>query len=382
MKRKEKILGLIAALVVVIVIAVIIVAIPSVEKREKPTEPTTTETTTVTTTTETTTESTEPPTTEVTTAEIPDVEYNIQNSIILQGDRAMEMYGISETSLKSYAKIINTIAKKCPSIMVYSLIAPTQVEFYGPEKYRTGSRSQRKGIQIAYDAMNDNVIKVDAWSSLAQHTDEYLYFRTDHHWTQRGAYYAYLAFAAQAGIESPRPLDKYETGKTEGFLGTMYGFSNQAQVLKDNPDYIEYFMPVNDASGEILGINSKGKLTGENRPFKVVNPDATNYAGTFIQGDQAVERIVTSNKNGRKIIVIKESYGNCFVPFLTEGFEEIYVIDPRKDGVKQISLSGFAEDMGITDILVINYSFATSNGAFKEPFAAIVNRDKPVETTA
>jgi len=286
----------------------------------------------------------------------------------------MEMYGISESSLKSYADIISTLAERCPDVRVYSLIAPTQVEFYGPENYRTGNRSQKKGIQIAYDFMSDKVIKVDAWSSLAQHTDEYLYFRTDHHWTARGAYYAYLAFAAQAGIDNPQPLDKYESGSVDGFVGTMYGFSGKAQVLQDNPDTIEYFMPLNNAKGEILGVNGDGTLSGNNYSLTIVNPNAGNYAGTFIQGDQALEKIVTENKNGRKILLIKESYGNCFAPFLTESFEEIYVLDPRKDGVNQMSLPSFIKEMGITDVIALNYSLATSNPTIKNSFSKIVSQ--------
>ena len=376
MTKKDKIVGLVVTLIVIAVVAIVIIKLPAVEKKpEKTTETqiqTETQPTTETTTTQTTTE--EPTQTEVTTEKIPDVEYDIQNSIIIQGDRAMEMYGISEKSLKSYADIITELANRCPGTRVYSLIAPTQVEFYGPEDYRTGSRSQRKGIQMAYDFMSDNVIKVDAWSSLAQHTDEYLYFRTDHHWTARGAYYAYLAFASSAGIENPRSLDSYETGIEEGFVGTMYGFTGKAQVLKDNPDYIEYFMPLNNASGEILGVGEDGKLNGENRELTIVNPNAGNYAGTFIQGDQALERIVTDNKNGRKILLIKESFGNCFAPFLTESFEEIYVLDPRKDGVNEMSLPTFIEEMGITDVIALNYALATSNPTIKNSFSKIVSQ--------
>ena len=375
MTKKDKIIGLVVTLIVIAVVAIVIIKLPAVEKKPEPTSETESTTEIITTTATTTETTTEAPTeTEVTTQKIPEVKYDIQNSIIIQGDRAMEMYGISETALKSYADIISTLADKCPDIKVYSLIAPTQVEFYGPENYRTGNRSQRKGIQMAYDFMSDNVIKVDAWSSLAQHTDEYLYFRTDHHWTARGAYYAYLAFASSAEIENPQPLENYETGKTEGFVGTMYGFSGKAQVLKDNPDYIEYFMPLNNASGQILGVGKDGSLTGENRSLLIVNPNADDYAGTFIQGDQALERIVTDNKNGRRILLIKESYGNCFAPFLTESFEEIYVLDPRKDGVNQMSLPTFINDMGITDVIALNYALATSNPTIKNSFSKIVNQ--------
>ncbi len=376
MTNREKIIGLIVSLIVIAVVAVVIIKLPSAEK--KPEDTTASESRTVTETLPTqttqTTQTTEPTETVVTTAEIPEVEYNIQNSIIIQGTRAMEMYGISESALESYAEIISTLADKCPGVKVYNLIAPTQVEFYGPEDYRTGNRSQKKGIQIAYDAMSDNVITVDAWSSLALHTDEYLYFRTDHHWTARGAYYAYLAFAKKAGITAVQPLEKYESGKTDGFVGTMYGFSGKAQVLADNPDYIEYFMPLNNAKGEILGVGSDGSLTGNNSSLSIVNPNASDYAGTFIQGDQALERIVTDNKNGRKILLIKESYGNCFAPFLTEAFEEIYILDPRKDGVNQMSLPTFISENGITDVIALNYALATSNPTIKDSFRKIVNQ--------
>ena len=375
MTKKEKIIGLLVSLIVIAVVAIVIIKLPSAEKKPEKTTESQTQIQTTSETQTTLTTTTEPPTEpEITTAQIPDVEYNIQNSIIIQGTRAMEMYGISESALEGYAEIISTLADRCPGVKVYSLIAPTQVEFYGPEDYRTGSRSQKKGIQIAYDFMSDNVIKVDAWSSLAQHTDEYLYFRTDHHWTARGAYYAYLAFAKAAGINNPQPLDKYETGREDGFVGTMYGFSGKAQVLADNPDYIEYFMPLNNAKGEILGVGGDGSLTGDNYSLSIVNPNAGNYAGTFIQGDQALERIVTDNKNGRKILLIKESYGNCFAPFLTEAFEEIYILDPRKDGVNQMSLPKFISDNGITDVIALNYALATSNPTIKGAFREIVNR--------
>lgn len=382
MTKKDKIIGMLVSLIVVVVVAFVIIKLPAAEtKPEKTTESQTQLTSEIQTTqtpqtTQPTTTTTEPTTEpEVTTAPIPEVEYDIQNSIIIQGNRAMEMYGISKEALKSYADIISTLADRCPGVRVYSLIAPTQVEFYGPEDYRTGARSQKKGIQIAYDYMSDNVITVDAWSSLAQHTDEYLYFRTDHHWTARGAYYAYLAFASVAGIDNPQPLENYESGITEDFVGTMYGFSGKAQVLKDNPDYIEYFMPLNGAAGEILGVDAEsGALTGENRSLSIVNPNADDYAGTFIQGDQALERIITTNMNGRKILLIKESYGNCFAPFLTESFEEIFILDPRKDGVNQMSLPTFISQNGITDVIALNYALATSNPTIKNSFREIVNK--------
>ena len=133
-------------------------------------------------------------------------EYSLNGYIVVTGDAAMEMYSIASTKLKEYAASANNLASKIPSSKVYVMLAPTRMEFYGPEEYRTGSHSQQMGISTAYLALNPEVTGVDAYSEIARHTDEYEYFRTDHHWTARGAYYAYKAFCESAGLTCT-PLD-------------------------------------------------------------------------------------------------------------------------------------------------------------------------------
>ena len=86
---------------------------------------------------------------------------------------------------------------------------------------------------------------VDSIPALAAHTDQYLYFRTDHHWTHLGAYYAYTAFCEAKGM-TPVELTKFQTGQWEGFVGSMYTYAAnypQAKVLKNNPDTVHYWKP-------------------------------------------------------------------------------------------------------------------------------------------
>lgn len=284
-------------------------------------------------------------------------EYTKKSSIIISGTRAMEMYNVSTKRLTAYAQIINGFTSKVPNSQVYVLLAPTSIEYYGPKIYNTGNHSQQKGLDIAYNALNDSVKKINIRQTIRMHTDEYIYFRTDHHWTARGAYYAYTSFAQEAGFK-PTSLDTYKIGKVEGFVGSLYRYT-QAQVLKDNPDFVETFIPTTNASGVIYS----DVLMTNSKPVVIVSNTvkSSNKYLAFIQGDNPLTKITTDNKNGKKIIVIKESYGNSFAPFLIDNYEEVYVVDPRRI---DMNLATFANENEINDVLFINYMFAPSNKTY------------------
>lgn len=288
-------------------------------------------------------------------------------SILIADKRAMEIFSYYDSGLQKYASIVTSIADSIGSkANVYSLVAPTSIEFYGTKKYRTGSHSQRDAITKLYSYMGKNVKTVDAYSELEQKADDYIYFRTDHHWTVRGAYCAYSAFCDLKGVK-PVSLESYaDKGRVPGdFLGTLYAQTN-SEILAANPDYVEYFMP-EGVKGEIFQSSSMES----SMEFYVVakNVNSSNKYLAFIAGDQPLEKITTSNKNGKKIIVLKESYGNAFVPFLCNDYEEVYVLDPRK---LTFNLSNFVEKNAITDVLFINYSFGVFNPIYLEGLGQMV----------
>ncbi len=306
-------------------------------------------------TSEAETESTTPTQPSVSTA--PEDEYTLRRNVAILGNRCMELYGIAPKSLQNYGTAISNFAAKVPNVTVYTLLAPTSIEFYGPESYRTGNRSQKEGIRIAYSALKgSNVKSVDAYSAIIPHTDEYIYFRTDHHWTARGAYYAYTAFAKTAGF-TPTKLEDHKSGRIDGFVGTFKSFS--ADLAKD-PDYVEYFYPLSETTGTIY--NDASMSTG--RSMRVITEEVSlsNKYLCFIEGDNPIEKIVTSNHNGKKIVMIKESYGNAFAPFIVDNYEEVYILDPRK---VDLNLAQFVNANGITDVLFLNYIFVPSNPTYK-----------------
>lgn len=375
MTKKKKIVGtieLVAAAVVLIVAVVFAPAYSSAVGKAEETAPPT----------EAAAESTSPANednleginnitvTEPTTAPPEVGEYTVtSNYIVVTGDAAMEMYSVAKQKLTEYGGTVNALAAAVPDVKVYALLAPTRMEYYGPEEYRTGSHSQKRGIEIAYSAMQDNIIKVDAYDQLSRHTDEYLYFRTDHHWTARGAYRAYEAFCASAGFTC-KPLSDHETGKLEGFVGSMYRYT-QSEVLKNNPDTVEVFYPTVEAGGQFF--SSPAMDDGKNLRIisTNINDPASKYMA-FIQGDKPLIKMTTNVGNGQKILLIKESYGNAFAPFLLENYSEVYVLDPRQEGVKGMNLPQFLRDNGIQNVLFLNYMMAPSNSKYMNALNAMI----------
>ena len=282
-------------------------------------------------------------------------------AVLVIGNAAMEHYYGVDSVLQSYANTVSTIKANLPTVNVFAMFCPSAVEFCAPSRFQAGTRSQQRAMNVIYDNLQNGAIGVDVWSELNAHADEYLYFRTDHHWTQRGAYYGYVAFCKAAGL-TPHEMSEYETGKIQNFVGTMSMYAKDySQRFYDNPDYVEYFRPLNPAQMTVY--SSPAMTNGKARSVMASHEAAEQMAryakySMFISGDNPISHIVSDTvKNGRSAIVTKESYGNAVVPFLTDHFEQIYVIDPRQFNANNnpsLNLISFAQQVGATDIICIN----------------------------
>ncbi|MBQ5325223.1 MAG: hypothetical protein J6J58_07225 [Oscillospiraceae bacterium] len=154
---------------------------------------------------------------------------------------------------------------------------------------------------------------LDVTDVLKAHSDEYIYYRTDHHWTSLGAYYAYADFMTSNGL-SPRSTDEFTFVEVENFLGTHYSKSKNFNVKPDVMTYIE-----NDSEIEIMGTVSP--------IYDYSKLEVRDKYAMFLQGNNGFSTIKGDGEG--KILVIKDSYANCFVPFLTGDFEQVDVIDLR-----------------------------------------------------
>ena len=257
-------------------------------------------------------------------------------------DRLIELFGYSESACIRYAEIVSGYAGALEGRgRVFSLIVPTAIEFID-DRYKSASDSEYAAIRAVNDNL-ENVRSVDAYSYLGAHREEYVYFRTDHHWTALGAYYAYLAFCEAAGLV-PVPIGEYDSYELAGFWGYLYNVHPTSE-LRDNPDTIIYYR-----QRESVEVSS---------PLHVVYGNAT-YS-IFIGGDNPIYEITTSVGNGRTCAVIKDSFGNAFVPWLAPNYERIIVFDPRSfNGSVLETLAGYDD----IDLIVLNSVFSVGSGGF------------------
>ncbi|MBQ3054140.1 MAG: hypothetical protein IJC89_04470 [Clostridia bacterium] len=279
-----------------------------------------------------------------------------KKGLLIADEKIMEIFKANAQQRDNYADMVSHYRNSLPDdIYVYSMIIPTQIEFEGDE-YKSLSDSQKETIDYIYNKVDSRVKCVNAYDALKNHKNEYIYFRTDHHWTTLGAYYAYREFAQTAKVNIANIKD-YEEKKAEGFLGYLY---NQAQAteLKEKPDTIYYY----EKEGQNLTTYATAWENGEVIKYqgKIFSPapagTETKYS-LFMGGDHPLLYIPTNVENGRHLMIIKDSYANAFIPWVINSFETVVVCDPRSFGTDIMSV---AEEYGITDVLLMNYTFTTT----------------------
>lgn len=289
----------------------------------------------------------------------PDAPAEDLGQAILVGNRAMDVPYFSSSAVNSYADSVNAIADALgSSVRTFCIDVPNAAAFYAPKEYRTGDNDQKAMIDYCYERLNDNVISVDAYPLLAQHTDEYIYFRTDHHWTQLGSYYAYTVFCEKAGFEA-EPLDKFKTGSYSNFVGSMYTYLSaypQASVLYNDPDTVYFYRPFVDLNTTYYNDStlSEGYAIGT---ICYIEDSVSNKYMTFLGGDHPIT-IIETDVEGPVCILLKESYGNAFAPWLTSHYSKVIVIDPRefnRDGKPSLDLAAFAKAQNVSDCIILNY---------------------------
>lgn len=303
----------------------------------------------VTTTPETTT-------TEATTTappygdEIADGVYTNGQIVVYQDGhwRGISMYGGGTGEV--YAKALNNFkADLGDDINVYSMIIPTAGAYYTPANFAQYNASHLDSINSINSMLSDDVIAVDAYSVLGQHITEPIYTRTDHHWQPLGAYYAAQTFAEAAGVPFA-DISTYTPVTVEGYVGTLYSFTESAELLNDPEDFI-YYKPSNDYTCYYYDTSYNFDY---DFPLFVGQPVSQSYS-TFMGGDAKIVRIETDCKNGRKLAILKDSYGNAEVPFYTGSFEEVYVLDIRYFDLNAID---FLKEHEITDVLFTMCTFS------------------------
>lgn len=285
--------------------------------------------------------------------------------------RALMAYGGSSKGGVDYAQSANEYKKVFgPKVNVYCMVIPTAVDFYCPDKAKGCSNEERPTINNIYAHLDKNVHAVDVYTALGKHVAENIFLRTDHHWAPLGAFYAAQQFAKVAKVPF-KPLSCYERKVVHGYVGSMYGYSHDIS-LKNAPEDFVYYVPKNvkyETYYTDYKINRNYEVIGEGKPYKGIffykykDGNGGAYC-TFMGGDTRITRVKTNVNNHRRVMILKDSFGNALPGYLFYSFEEIHVVDYR---YFTKNMRKYVSDNKITDILFANNIFnAYSNKICKK----------------
>jgi hypothetical protein len=303
-------------------------------------------------------------------SEVP-VQAKMENSgVIVVGSaptaRALMAFNNKKGGEKGFAKVVNLYQETFgPDVNVYCMVIPTATEFYCPESARSCSQSEFLVLSDLYAQIDSTVRVVDVYMALRNHVNEDIYLRTDHHWSPLGAYYAARQFAMVAGVKVPE-LEEYEPRTIKGFVGSMYGYSKDITVKKSPEDFV-YYTPrdVNySTTYRVYTLDKDYRITGEKKArkgdfFVAVSNTSSAYC-TFMGSDVRITQVKTDADSDRRLLVLKDSFGNAIPGYLFDSFEEIHVVDFR---YFTYNIKDYVDQNGITDILMANNISQVCSGA-------------------
>lgn len=294
-------------------------------------------------------------------------------ALLVVGDTAYEYYNFVRDIADNYSAMVSRAAHSLDGrATVYDMVVPSSMDICADEGTRSGlnTSDQRKAIDYIYGSMSQKVKTIDVYNTLKKHSSEYIFFRTDHHWTSLGAYYSYRQFMAAKGAE-PTPLSSFIPRQYTNFTGSFYRKTQKA-AMAANPDTIYAYEPAATNDIECTLQN------GSKQKYRIVQDVSTwkneSKYSTFIGSDQPLGVISNPEKSdGSACIVVKESYGNAFVPFLTGNYQYVYVVDYRYFAkVDDRKLSALVDDTGAKDVLFLNNISATRNKSLVNAMSSFV----------
>ena len=274
--------------------------------------------------------------------------------VYVVGSAGYEMYNYVGSLAEKYQSTVNAVADSLSGVsQVYAMAIPLSSGITLPDELFSDipGSDQAQAEKDILAGMGQNVKTIPLHDVMMSHRTEYIYFRTDHHWTALGAYYAYVQFCTAKGI-TPHNLSDYEVSQFPGFLGSFYNDGGKPDTMKNDPDTVNAYHPVSATASMKYGDNENSTLTGGQVIFDESTASASLKYGTFIMGDNPFTVIENPEvSNGESCIVVKESFGNAFVPFLVDHYQTVYVVDYR---YYNGSVTQLARDKGVKDVLFVN----------------------------
>ena len=278
------------------------------------------------------------------------------------GDAGFNQLGFNQLQSNRYVETMNRFAKVLEShgVTLVSAPCPTSVGIMVEESYldMLGCTPQDEILGYLHENMDPSIVTVDTFTNLVNHNDEYVYFRTDHHWTALGAYYAYQSLCETLGYEPASLEEDFELWNQGDFKGTLYGKVRWPAKLRI--DTLDTYLPKGNITMYAHFNNNMNKAE-----YPIVsdwsNKNPTGKYSAFLGSDCPMVEIINEDlpEDAPSCVVVKDSFGNCYVPFLSQTYRKVYAIDYRKFGIMQLSY--LCANYDIDQVIVMPYLIATQS---------------------
>ena len=250
-------------------------------------------------------------------------------AVIQIGDHLFQQQGFSQYQSDRFISTLNKIADTYTEqgIRVLAALPPQSVGVLVEPEYLEKMKCADQAEISAYLAagLSEKIHYVDTVPLLRQHNDEYIYFRTDHHWTALGAYYVYEAVCQELGMKAT-PLEDFELWDQGAFQGSLYWKAPRTRDLTEDTVYA--YNPPGNLTTTISKSGDGGfewtVLTDMSKGSK------TSKYMTFLAGGGQMAKITNNDlPDAGNCVIIKDSFGTCLAPFFSQNYHNVYVVDYR-----------------------------------------------------
>lgn len=246
-----------------------------------------------------------------------------KGGVVIHAHRGMMLLSATDDTARAFARVLATYAAAFPTLRVYAVIVPGAGAFYLPASHRDRGADERHNLETIRKALPSTIHWVDVLGALEQHTREPIYYRTDHHWTGLGAFYAAQAMVEAAGLPAAT-YEAYDWKTLE--VPTLGSLSRMTQdpELAQLEDVTTYPQP----RVAVQAVAYAGPRYDVPRKRAFLDPNAEGYL-VYLGGDVPLMAAKTEVKNGRRALLVKNSFGNPLGPLLLPHFEQVVVVDYR-----------------------------------------------------
>ncbi len=279
------------------------------------------------------------------------------NGTFFAEGRYIRDYAENTAQIDKNVGFVNEFAQMNPELNITWLMVPNASCIY---KDCLPSNAviddQRKTMEHIKDKVDESIVFVDPSEELYNAKDEYIYYKTDHHWTINGAYIGYKKLCDALKMEAVDVSEYNISVASDDFLGTLY---SDAPVFNADKDKIIIY----ERKDGKYKVDYEDEGFSQDSLYNYDKLDIKDKYQVYLDGNHSIIRIYNENNKSKdkndggegksdKIIVVKDSYAHCLLPLLADNYEEIIVVDLRYYHEKTVS--DLAKEEGISDIIFIN----------------------------